>query len=118
MRSRTSRGLPHEPKMWSYSRQTHLLLEDFNLQVVPYRNGEDAYELSVQGTSSSQINEALALSPWDSRRGADGFVRVVASALLTEHEAWLEVILKPDDRDGLPFRPLLVHGLRKRQMGA
>ena len=116
MTSRTSRWFPHEPKMWLHSTQTYLLLEDFNLYVVPHRNKGDAYELSVQGISSSQIKEALSL--WNSGRGADSFVSAVASTLLTEHEAWLEVIFKPDDRDGLPFRPLLVHGVRKTATGS
>ena len=38
MTSRTSRWFPHEPKMWLHSTQTYLLLEDFNLYVVPHRN--------------------------------------------------------------------------------
>ena len=116
MTSRSSRWFPHEPKMWLHSAQTYLLLEDFNLYVVPHRNKGDAYELSVQGISSSQIKEALSL--WNSGRGADSFVSAVASTLLTEHEACLEVIFKPDDRDGLPFRPLLVHGVRKTATGS
>ena len=66
--------------------------------------------------SSSQVKEALSL--WNNGRGADSFVNAVASTLLTEHEAWLEVIFKPDDRDGLPFRPLLVHGVRRTATGS
>ena len=58
-----------------------------------------------------------ALSLWDRGRGADSFVRAVASTLLTEREAWLEVILKPDDREGLPFRLLLVQGVSRASTG-
>ena len=115
MIGRTSRQAPREPGVWPQSLQTHLLLQDFNLHVVPYRDAGDAYELSVQGMSIGQVNQALSL--WDHRRGADGFVSEVASTLLTEREAWLEVIFKPDGGDGLPFRPLLVHGVRRTATG-
>ena len=98
-----------------YSTQAHLLLQDFDLQVVPYRNEGDAYELSVQGISGSLVNKALSL--WNHGRRADGFVSAVASTLLTECEAWLEVVLKPDGRDGVPFRPLLAHGVRRAACG-
>ncbi len=74
-----------------------------------------AYELSAQGISGSQIKKALSL--WDNGRGTDSFVSSVATTLLTEHEAWLEVVFTPDDRDGLPFRPVLVHGVRKTTNG-
>ena len=111
----TSRPFPHEPEEWLDSTETHLLLEDFNLHVVPHRHAGDAYELSVQGISSSLVNKALSM--WDRGRGADSFVSAVASTLLTEREAWLEVVLKPDGRDGLPFMPLLVHGVRRATDG-
>ena len=118
MTSRNSRWFLHEPKMWLNSPQTYLLLDDFNLHLVPHRSEGDAYELSVcapKGISSGRIKEAISL--WDNSTGADSFVSALASTLLTEHEAWLEVIFKPDDRDGLPFRPLLVHGVRKTATG-
>ena len=115
MTDRTSRWFPHEPEGWLHSTQTYLLLQDFNLHVVPHRNDGDAYELSVQGIAGSMINKALSM--WNRGRGADSFVSAVASTLLTEREAWLEVILEPEDREGLPFRPLLVHGVRRAATG-
>lgn len=92
MTGRTSRWFPHEPGVWLHSRETHLLLEDFNLHLVPHRNRRDAYELSVQGISDSMVNDALSL--WNRGRGAESFVSAVASTLLTERESWLEVILR------------------------
>ena len=115
MTGRSSRWFPREPGVWLHSSQTSLLLNDFNLHVVPYSDKGDAYELSAQGISSNQIKDALSL--WNNGRGVDSFVSAVASTLLTEQEAWLEVIFKPDDRDGLPFRPLPVHGVRKTTAG-
>ena len=111
MTGRSSRWFPHEPELWPQSRQTHMLLQDFNLHVVPHRDGGDVYQLSVQGISSNQVNQALSL--WDQGRGADSFVREVTSTLLTEREAWLEVVLKPAGRDGLAFQPVLVHGVSR-----
>ena len=111
MTGRSSRWFPQGPGLWPQSRQTHMLLQDFNLHVVPHRDGGDVYQLSVQGISSNQVNQALSL--WDHGRGADSFVREVASTLLTEREAWLEVVLKPDGRDGLAFRPMLIHGVSR-----
>ena len=115
MTGRTSRWFPHEPGVWLHSREAHLLLEDFNLHLVPHRNRRDAYELSVKGISDSMVNDALSL--WNRGRGADSFVSAVASTLLTERESWLEVIFNPDNREGLPFRPLLVHGVRRAETG-
>ncbi len=115
MTGRTSRWSTHEAEGWLHSTQTSLLLQDFNLHVVPHRDDGDAYELAIQGESSSQVKRALSL--WNQGRGADSFVSAVASTLLTDRGAWLEVIVKPDDRDGLPFRPLLVQGVRRSPTG-
>ena len=115
MTGRTSRWFPREPGVWFRSREAPLLLDDFNLHLVPHRKRRDAYELSVQGISDSIVNDALSL--WNRGRGADSFVTAVASTLLTERECWLEVILNTDNRDGLPFRPLLAHGVRRAATG-
>ena len=115
MTGRTSRRVPNGPGVWPHSTQTYLLLQDFDLHVVPHRSVGDAYQLSVQGISSSEVNRALSLL--GHRRGADSFVSEVAFTLLTEREAWLEVIFEPDDGDGLPFRLLLLHGVRRTATG-
>ena len=115
MTGRTSLWFPREPAVWLHSTEAHLLLEDFNLHVVPHRNRRDAYELSVQGISNRLVNKALSL--WNDGDGADSFVSAVASTLLTERESWLEVILNTENRDGLPFRPLLVNGVRRAATG-
>ena len=115
MTGQTSRWFPNEPKMWLHSSQTYLLLQDFNLHVLPHRDDGDVYKLSTQGVSSSLVNKSLSL--WDRGHGSDSFVSAVASTLLTEHEAWLEVILNPDRRDGLPFRAMLVPGAKRTSTG-
>ena len=115
MTSRTSRWFPYEPEMWHDNFQTGMLLDDFNLHIVPYRGNGDAYELSVEETPSRQVTNALSL--WGNETGADSFIRAVASTLLTEHEVWLEMVFQTDDRDGLPFRPILVHGVRRMATG-
>ena len=115
MTGRASRWFLHERGLWPQSTQTYLLLQDFNLHVVPHRYDGRAYEVSVQGISSSLVNKALSLR--NRGRGADSFVSAVASTLLTEREAWLKVAIKPDAQDGLPFRPLLVHGVRRAENG-
>ena len=115
MTNRISRWFPNEPDTWLQSRETNLLLQDFNLSIVPHRDHGDAYELSVEGLSNNDVKEALSFR--NSRDGPDSFVKTIASTLLTEHEAWLEVAYTPDDRNGIPFRSLLVHGVRRTATG-
>ena len=115
MTTRTSRWFPHETEMWRNHFQVGLLLDDFNLHIVPYRDEGDAYELLVEGTPKHQIENALSL--WGNEKGADSFVKAVASTLLTEHEAWLEMVFQTGDREELPFRPILVHGVRRMAKG-
>ena len=115
MTGRTSRWFPHEPRMWLESMETNLLLQDFNLHIVPHRDNRDAYELLVDGVSSYKVRESLRL--WNRGRGADSFVSAVASTLLTEHEVWLEIVFEPDGPNGLLFIPLIVNGVRQTATG-
>ena len=115
MTGRTSRWFPHEPKMWIGPRETYLLLQDFNLGIVPYRNNGHAYGLSVEGMPGDLVEEALSL--WNHGRGADSFVSSVASTLLTEQEVWLEMVFTPDGPNGVPFKPLIVYGVRRTAAG-
>ena len=114
MTSRVSRLFPSEPKMWLRSRETHLLLEDFNRRVVPYRDG-GAYQLSTDGIERRRVQEALKL--WGHRRGPDGFVSAVASRLLTDHEVWIEVVFDEDNRNLTPFSLLQAPGVRRTANG-
>ncbi len=115
MTGRTSRWFPHEPKMWIGPRETYLLLQDFNLGIVPYRNDGHAYRLLVGGAPGDRVEEALTL--WNHGQGADSFVSSVASTLLTEQEVWLEMVLRPDGPNGIPFIPVIVHGVRRTATG-
>ena len=115
MTGRTSRWFPHDPIMWLQSTETNLLIQDFNLHIVPYRDNKDAYELFVDGIPKHKIRESLRL--WNRGRGADSFVSTVASTLLTEHEVWLEIVFEPDGPNGLPFIPLIVNGVRQTATG-
>ena len=115
MTSRISRWFPSEPKMWVMSPETHLLLEDFNNSIVPYRSGGDAYQLLTDRIESSRVQDALEL--WGHRDGPDGFVSAVASSLLTDHEVWIEVIFDEDDRNPLPFTLLQAPGVTRTANG-
>ena len=115
MSSRVSRWFPSEPKMWAWSPETHLLLEDFNSSVVPYRADGRSYQLSTDRADGNRVQEALKL--WGHRRGPDGFVSAVASSLLTDHEVWIEVIFDEDDRNLTPFTLLKAPGVRRTLNG-
>ena len=115
MTSRISRWFPSEPKMWVWSQETHLLLEDFNNNIVPYRSDGDAYQLLTDRIESSRVQDALEL--WGHRDGPDGFVSAVASSLLTDHEVWIEVIFDEDDSNPLPFTLLQAPGVRRTANG-
>ena len=101
--------------MWAWSSETHLLLQDFNNGIVPYRTEGDAYQLSTDGIERSRVQKALEL--WGHRDGPDGFVSDVASSLLTDHEVWIEVIFDEDDRNSLPFTLLQAPGVRRTANG-
>ena len=110
MTTRLSRWFPSEPKMWAWSSETGLLLQDFNNRIVPYRTKSDGYQLSTDGIERRRVQEALKL--WVQRDGPDGFVSAVASSLLTDHEVWIEVIFNEDDSNPLPFTLLQPPGVR------
>ena len=101
--------------MWARSRETSLLLEDFNNGIVPYRSEGDAYQLSTDGIERRRVQEAL--KPWGHRDGPDGFVSSVASSLLTDHEVWIEIIFDQDDSNPLPFTLLQAPGVRRTASG-
>lgn len=115
MTSPISRWFPSEPKMWVRSPETHLLLQDFNNSIVPYRSDGDAYQLLTDRIESSRVQDALEL--WGNRDGPDGFVSAVASSLLTDHEVWIEVIFDEGDRNPLPFTLLQAPGVRRTANG-
>lgn len=115
MTKRTSRWFPYEPSIWIESSELDFLLQDFNLGIVPMRDNRDAYEISVEGMSSNRVKEALSL--WNRAHGADSFVSAVSSTLLTEQEVWLEMVFRPDGPNGLPFKPLIVHGVERTRKG-
>ncbi len=100
--------------MWIDSGQTHLLYQDFDARVVPYRHDPDAYALSTEGALSYEVEEALSLRD---ARGVDGFLRAVAARLLTNHEAWLEVSFEDERREPTPFTVTEVDGVQRTERG-
>ena len=92
-----------------------MLLEDFNRGVVPYRAEGRAYQLSTDGIEHRRVQGSLKL--WGNRDGPDGFVRAVASSLLTNHEVWIEVIFDEDDSNPLPFTLLQASEVRRTANG-
>ena len=115
MTGRSSQWFMREPEDWVRSPQAMLMLRDFDLQVVPYRMNGDAYRLSAQGMSSTDINRSLELGRHG--KGVDGFVRTVANGLITGHEVWLEITFG-DDEQGHPFfRVFPVYGVKQESSG-
>ena len=116
MTSANMDGTPFEESIWVDSRNTHMLLEDFENNVVPYRRHGEPYVLTVNGLSADAVSNALELS----RRGdgAESFVNGVASTLLMDHEAWLEIFFNDPSPSGLPFRVFPVTGVRQTRAGS
>ena len=115
MTGRSSQWFMHEPEHWVRSPKAQLLLRDFNLQAVPYRMNGDAYQLSAQGMSLTDINRSLQLGQRSD--GVDGFVRTVANGLITSHQVWLEITFD-DDQHGHPFfRVFPVYGVKQESSG-
>ena len=107
--------IPFEESIWVHSLHPHMLIQDFENTVVPYRRHGEAYKLTVKGLPKGMVDDALELSR--SGDGVDNFIRAVASTLLMEHEAWLEILVNDPDKEGLPFRVFLVTGVRQTQTG-
>ena len=114
MTDRRSRWFPSSPKMWIASSQTHFLYEDFDTRVVPYRHDPEAYVLSTEGTPRHEVDRALSLKE---AFELDGFLRAVATRLLTTHEVWLEVSFEEESREQTPFAVTEVDGVRRTAEG-
>ena len=114
MTDRRSRWFPSSPKMWIVSSQTHFLYEDFDTRVVPYRHDPEAYVLSTEGTPRHEVARALSLKE---AFELDGFLRAVATRLLTTHEVWLEVSFEEESREQTPFAVTEVDGVRRTAEG-
>lgn len=98
MTDHRSRWFPSNPAKWVNSAQTHLLYQDFDSRVIPYRHAPEAYVLSADGAPSYEVDRALSLRDASE---IDGFLRGVATRLLTSHEVWLEVSFDDEHRDQL-----------------
>lgn len=101
--------------MWIDSSHTGWLLEDFHSRVVPYRHDPEPYVLSTEGAESREVDRALSLG---GESGLDGFLRAVASRLLTRHEAWLEVVFEEGREHRAPFTVVEVDGVERTPDGA
>ena len=114
MTDRRSRWFPSSPKMWTDSSQTHFLYQDFDTRVVPYRRDPEAYVLSTEGVPRYEVERALSLRE---AFELDGFLRAVATRLLTTHEVWLEVSFDDASREQTPFAVTEVDGIRRTAEG-
>lgn len=94
---------------------TNFLLQDFENRVVPYRHDREPYQLSAEHIRPYLLEECLTLGQHAWR--LEGFLRRVASSLLTRHEVWLEVAVGRDDEDGPPFSVFEVDGVRRTASG-
>lgn len=100
--------------MWIDSPYTHFLYEDFDTRVVPYRHDPEPYVLSTEGVPTHEVARALALTE---AFELDGFLRAVATKLLTTHEVWLEVYFEDGSHDLTPFAVTEVDGVRRTPEG-
>ena len=114
MTDRRSRWFPSNRAKWVDSAQTHLLYQDFDSRVIPYRHAPEAYVLSTEGAPSYEVDRALSLRDASE---IDGFLRAVASRLLTSHEVWLEVSFDDERREQTPFAVTEVDGVRRTGEG-
>ena len=110
-----SRWIPGHSRNWVSSFQTDLLLQDFQLQVVPYRSRPAAYRSSTSGISENELSRSLSLD--HHQRRLNGFVRSVATRLLTDHEVWIEVAQGVENPDNAPFSLLAVEGVKRTKTG-
>ncbi len=110
-----SRWIPTHSRNWVSSLQTDLLLQDFQLQVVPHRRRPPAYDTSTSEISVTELGRSLSLDR--NERKLDGFVRSVAVRLLTDHEVWIEVAYGVENRDDTPFSLLVVEGVKRTGTG-
>lgn len=114
MTDRRSRRFPSSPKVWIDSPQTQFLYEDFGNRVVPYRHDPAPYVLSTEGAPRHNVAGALSL---EEAFGLDGFLRAVATGLLTTHEVWLEVSFEDESPEQTPFAVAEVDGVRRTAEG-
>ena len=115
MSDRRSHWFPPNPKMWVWPPQAHMLLEDFNNHVVPYRRDPEPYKLSAEGVPHHLVDRSLTLG--EHRRRLQGFLQAVATRLLTHHEVWLEVTFSDEHWDGGPFKVFEVDGVTRTAAG-
>ena len=116
MTKRLSHWFPSEPRMWVPSLQTNMLYQDFQSRVVPYRRRPEPYTLATQGVHSYQVDASLGLGQNAWR--LDGFLRAVATRLLTDHEVWLELSFDDEHASQNPFRVCEVRGVTRTATGS
>ena len=115
MTRRLSRPFVSKPVVSPMDFQIHLLTQDFDLKVVPYRQNLETYRLSVEGAQPHLVNRSLALG-WNDW-GIEHFVRTVASALLMDQDVWIEVVPNcGEEPEGL-FDVVMVAGVRHNSSG-
>lgn len=104
-----------EARTWVSSYHTDFLRDDFNTRVVPYRLNSEPYELAADGIAPQDVNWCLASGL--QTRGPVDFIRTVASALLMNHEVWLEVVFDDETMNRSPFTVLQIDGVRLTTAG-
>lgn len=110
-----TRQLHSDTPKWVSSHQTNMLHEDFHNSVVPYRQDAEGYRLSAKGIAAHLIDGALTIGNYSWR--LEGFIRAVATRLLTHHEVWLEVRFNKDIRGHAPFAVMEIDGIKRPEIG-
>ena len=115
MAKRLSRPIPLVPIVSTSTLEIHMLRDDFNSRVVPYRLNREGYCLVVNGKPLDLIDRSLALDGYN--RGIEHTVRTIASILFLYQEAWIEVVPKSGDKNDTLFVLFLVAGVKTDSSG-
>lgn len=97
------------------SGEVFLLRDDFNNRIVPYRQRNEGYQLTVDGIEQDSVVSSLLLDPDD--WGPEDFIRAIASRLLTELEVWIEVVPNPAQGGDVPFRVFTAARVQRTSSG-
>ena len=97
------------------ARLVSMLYEDFTNSVIPYRSLRDAYRLSADGPVTPRL---FTIRPLREGQGVEDFIRVVASYLLRNFEASIEVAVDPLEGNSQPIRLSFVDGISPQSSGS
>lgn len=115
MTERLSLPLHSKPFVPLFAREIQMLRDDFRNRIVPHRQNREAYVLSANSVRSYIVDKSLALD-WHNI-GVEHFIRTVGTLLLTEQEAWIEIVANSREDSDKLFHIFPVAGVRRNSSG-